>query len=73
MKFDHIKIAVDLFDWESELTDLDINEQVSIFNNTITNIMSIICKDREPLSTNRYIKNLIFYKANFYKTIYKLP
>ena len=38
--FDHIKRVVDLFDWESALTDLDVNEQVSIFNNTITNIMS---------------------------------
>ena len=37
---DHIKRAVDLFDWESVLTDLDVDEQVSIFNNTVTNIMS---------------------------------
>ena len=73
--FDHIKRAVDLFDWESALTDLDVNEQVSIFNNTITNIMSnfvpneiIICDDRDPPWMNRHIKNLILYKANFYKT-----
>ena len=73
--FDHIKRAVDLFDWESALTDLDVNEQVSIFNNTITNITSnvvpneiIICDDRDPPWMNRHIKNLILYKANFYKT-----
>ena len=73
--FDQIKKAVDLFDWKSALTDLDVNEQVSIFNNTITNIMSnfvpneiIICDDRDPPEMNRYIKNLILYKANFYKT-----
>ena len=73
--FDHIKRAVDLFDWKSALTDLDVNEQVSIFNNTITNIMSnfvpneiIICDDRDPPWMKRHIKNLILYKANFYKT-----
>ena len=37
---DHIKRAVDLFDWESALIDLDVNEQVSVFNDKITNIMS---------------------------------
>ena len=37
---DHIKRAVDLFDWESALFDLDVNEQVSVFNDKITNIMS---------------------------------
>ena len=38
--FNHIKRAVDLFDLTSAITDLDVNEQVSIFNNTNTNIMS---------------------------------
>ena len=73
--FDHIKRAVDLFDWESALTDLDVNDQVSIFNNAITNIMSncvpcgkIICDDRDSPWMNRHIKNLILYQVNFYKT-----
>ena len=73
--FDHIKRAVELFDWKSALNDLDVNEQVSIFNNTITNVMSkfvpneiIICDDRDPPWINRHIKDLIHYKANFYKT-----
>ena len=72
---DHIKKAVDLFDWESALIDLDVNEQVSVFNDTITNIMPhfvpneiIICDDRDPPWMNRHIKNLILYKAIFYKT-----
>ena len=75
VKSDHIKRVVDLFDWESALTDLDVNEQVSVFNDTITNIMSnfvangvIICDDRDPRWMNRHIKNLILYKDNFYKT-----
>ena len=29
-----------MFDGESALTDLDVNEQVSVLNDTITNIMS---------------------------------
>ena len=73
--FDHIKRGVDLFDWESALTKLDVSEQVSVFNDTITNIMSnfvrneiIICGDRYPLWINSQIKNLILYKHNFYKT-----
>ena len=73
--FDHLKRAVDLFDWESALNDLDVNGQVSIFNNTITNIMSnfvpnevIICGHGDPPWMNHHIKNLILYKANFYKT-----
>ena len=52
---DRIKRAVDLFDWESALTDLDVNEQVPVFNDTITIIMShfvpnemIICDDCNP-------------------------
>ena len=68
-----IKRAVDLFDSESALTDLDVNEQV--FNNAITNIMSyfvpnkiIIRDDWDPTWMNHKIKNLILYKANFYKT-----
>ena len=74
-KSNHIKRAVGLIELESALTDLDVNEQVSVFNHTITKIMSyfvpnemIICDDRDPPWMNRHIKNLILYKANFYKT-----
>ena len=28
--FDHIKKAIDLFDWESLLNILDVNEQISV-------------------------------------------
>ena len=37
---DHIKKAINLFDWESSLNNLDVNEQVSVFNKTIMNIIS---------------------------------
>ena len=49
----------------SVLTDLDINKHVSIFNNTITNIISnfvpndiINFGDRDTPWMNRHIKNL---------------
>ena len=34
---DCIKRAVDQFDWASALIDVDVNEQVPVFNDTITN------------------------------------
>ena len=37
---DHLKIAINLFDWESSLDNLDVNEQVSVFNGTTMNIVS---------------------------------
>ena len=61
-----------MFDLESALIDLNVNEQVSVFNDTITNIMSnfvpneiIICDDRDPSWMNRHIKNL--NEDNFHK------
>ena len=38
-KSDCIKRAVDLFDWESALIDLDVNKQLPLFNDAITNII----------------------------------
>ena len=35
-----MKKAINLFDWESSLNNLDVNEQVSVFNETIMNVMS---------------------------------
>ena len=75
--FDHIKKAIDLFDWESLLNNLEVNEQVSVFNETIMNVMSnfvpnelITCDDQDSPWMNRYIKNLIAATNDFHK---KLP
>ena len=63
---DHIKKAINLFDWESSLNNLDVNEQVSVFNEKIVNVMSnfvpnelFTCNDWDPSWMNRYIKNLM--------------
>ena len=71
---DHIKRAIDIFDWESTLNYIDANDQVSVFNLTILNIVSnvipnetITCDDLDPPWMNIFIKNLIRAKDNFYK------
>ena len=75
--YDHIERGINFFDRESALTELDVNEQVSVFNNTITNMMShfvpdeiIICINRDNPWMKCHIKNLIPYKDNFYKNVY---
>ena len=62
---DHIKRAIDIFDWESALNYIDANDQVSVFNSTILNIISnfipnetITCDDRDPPWMNSFIKVL---------------
>ena len=71
---DHIKRATDVFDWESALNYIDANDQVSVFNSIILNIVSnsipnetITCDDCDPPWMNSFIKNLIRAKDNFYK------
>ena len=71
---DHIKRAIGIFDWESALNYIDANDQVSVFNSTILNIISnfipsetITCDDRDHPWMNSFIKNLIRAKDNFYK------
>ena len=74
---DHIKRAIDLSDWESGLIDLDVNEQVSVFNDTMTNIIPsfvpndiIICDARDSHWMNRHIKILFFIKSISIKRLY---
>ena len=71
---DHIERAINLFDRESLLNSLNFNEQVSVFNETIMNIMSnfvpnelITCDDRDPPWMNWYIKDLIAAINDVYK------
>ena len=66
VNYDHIKIAINLFDCKFSLNNHDVNEQVSLFNETIMNTMSnfvlkelITCDDQDPHWMNCIIKNLI--------------
>ena len=73
-KVQSYKKAINLFDWKSSLNNLDVNEQVSVFNEAIMNIMSnfgpnelVTCDDRDPPWMNRYIKNLAVARNDFHK------
>ena len=62
---DQIKRAIDIFDWESALNYLDANDQVSVFNSTIMNIVANFvpnetktCDDRDPPWMSTFIKTL---------------
>ena len=65
---------IPMLDWESSLNNHDDDEQISVFNATIMNIMSnfvpnelVTCDDRQPPMMNRYIKNLIVAANDFHK------
>ena len=52
---DHIQQAINLFDWENAFLNTDVDGLVSIFSNTILNILNNykphetkICDDRGP-------------------------
>ena len=69
-----IKRAIELFDWEKSLSNLDVNKQVSVFNETIMNIFenfipheTITCNDKDPPWMNKQIKTLIAEKNALYK------
>ena len=74
---DHIKKPINHFDLESSLNNLDVNNQVSVFNEIIMNITSnfvpnelITCDDRDPTWTNWHIKNLIAAINDFHKKLF---
>ena len=75
-KFWSYKKAINLFDWESSLDNLNVSELVSVFNETIMNIMTkfasnelVICDDRDPPWMNRYIKNVIVAINDFHEKL----
>ena len=64
----------------SAFSSLDFNEQISVFIETIMNIMSnflpnelVTCDDQNPPWVNRYIKNLIVAINNFHEKFVCLP
>ena len=71
---DLIRRAIDLFDWDKVLRFNDVDKQVSIFSDTLMNIMqnfipneTIICDDRNTPWINKEIKQLIEQENQFYK------
>ena len=59
------KRAIDLYDWEKNLSNLDVNKHVSIFNETIMDIFenfipnqTVTCNEKEPTWMNKQINAL---------------
>ena len=69
-----INRAISLFDWESELSPLDTNEQVKLFNETLLNIFRNFiphklrkCSYKDPPWISREIKTCLRKKNRLYK------
>ena len=61
-----IRQAIHGFNWKRALSNLNVDEQVTVFNETILNIMknfipheTIVCDDKDPPWFNKRIKSLI--------------
>ena len=68
---DLIKRATDEFDWEKAFSKIDVDKMVSIFNQTIVNILcnfipheTILLDDRNLPWMNKEIKKLVHEKKN---------
>ena len=75
---DHIQQAINLFDWENAFLNTDVDAQVSIFSNTVLNILNNyiphetkICADRDPPWMTIKIKDLNSQKNKLYSRIKK--
>ena len=71
---DHIRRAINGFQWEKSFQNMNINDMVHFFNRTIKNILHnfiphevITCDDRDPPGINSSIKRLIQVKNQAYK------
>ena len=70
---DLIKRAINSFDWEEAFSNIDIDKMVSIFNQTIVNILcnfipheTVLFDDRDPPWMNKEIKKLIHEKKSIF-------
>ena len=73
-----IRCAIHEFNWKRALSNLNIFEQVTVFNRTILNINKIfilhetvICDDKDPPWFNKIIKSLIQEGALLLETFRK--
>ena len=70
---DLIKRAINSFDWEKAFSNIDVDKMVSIFNQTIINILcnfipheTVLFDDRDPTWMNKEIKKLIHEKKHIF-------
>lgn len=69
---DLIRWVIDLFDWERAFSNRDINKQVSLFNETLTNIFEnyypheiVTCNDKDLAWLRKTIKVILTEKNLF--------
>ena len=67
---------IELFDWEKRISNIDVNEQVSVFNETIMNIFgnfilheTITCNDKDVPWMNKQIETVIGEKNALCKSL----
>lgn len=75
---DHIQQVTNLFGWKNAVLKIDVNVQISIFSETVLNILNTyildevkICKDRDPHWMTTKFKQLIFQKNKLYSRFRK--
>ena len=68
---DLINCAINSFDWEKVFSNIDIDKIVSIFNQTIINMLcnfnsheTVLFADRDPPWMNKEIRKLIHFHRN---------
>ena len=73
-----IRRAIYEFSWKRALSNLNVDEQVTVFNRTILNIMknfipheTIVCDDKDPPRFNKRINSLIQEGALLLETFRK--
>ena len=75
---DLIQRSISQFNWERAFSNMDVNKQISIFNETILNIMTNLIPHetkifiyREPPCTNNKVKTMIQEKNKIYRLYLK--
>ena len=76
---DAIKLSIERFDWEKAFRNVNINEQVNMFNNTILNILSnyvpnkeISINDQDPPWLNDHIRKKWMKETKFTNPMLKM-
>ena len=73
-----IRRAITDFNWNRDFLNTNVNEKISVFSNTVTNILStliphesIVCDDKDPPWFNKALKSLIQEKKRHSKNTAK--
>ena len=71
MNIDLIKCATNSFDWKKAFCNIGVDKMVSVFNQTIINILcyfntheTVVFDDRDPPWMNKEIKKLIHQETH---------